>query len=342
MSLFNKALIVCLGVTLFGSAARAEGELHIYNWGDYTSPEMLKNFEKTYDVKVTLDTYDSSEEMLAKIAAGGTGYDVVVAISYIVPGMVEKDLVMKTEPSQMPNFKNMRPEFVNVSWDDGRHYSVPWQWGTTGISVNTDLYKGTADSWSLIFNPPAELKGQINVVPEMSDVMNAASFYLGLPLCSDKTEDLKKINDTIVEAKKSWRTMSFDVRMLMDTKAAAVTMNWNGASLRSRGQNPHVLYVYPKEGMASWMDNVVVLKDATNVENAKKFQDFMMDPKNAAELSTFAHYDNGIAGSDQYFPPEMKGAPEVVPPAGFKPNFVPACPRAVTDVYSKMWNNLLK
>jgi spermidine/putrescine transport system substrate-binding protein len=156
--------------------------------------------------------------------------------------------------------------------------------------------------------------------------MNAASFYLGLPLCSDKKEDLKKINDTLVEAKKSWRTMSYDVIAIMTSKDATATMNWNGSSLRARDQVPAVTYIYPKEGIASWMDNVMVLADAKNVDNAKKFQDFLMDPVNAAGLSAFAHYDNAITGTEQYLPDDMKGAPEITPPAGFKLNFVPACP----------------
>ncbi|HEY4161743.1 MAG TPA: extracellular solute-binding protein [Dongiaceae bacterium] len=336
------AAVVGLGLAFAAGDALADGELHIFNWGDYTNPDVIKKFEQAYNVKVTLDSYDSNDQMIAKIKAGGSGYDIVVPSSYVIPSMVKDGLLAPTEPDQMENFKNMRPEFVHVYWDDGRHYTVPWQWGTTGISVNTDLYKGPADSWALLFNPPDELKGKINVVPEMGDVMNAVSFYLGLPVCSDKKEDLQKINDTLIAAKPFWRTMDYGTLEKLTGKDVAVSMNWNGYSMRARMQVPAVKYVYPKEGIASWMDNVAVVKDAPNMENAKKFENFIMDPQNAAGLSAFARYDNGIANSQQYMPDDMKGAPEIAPPAGFKPYFVPACSQEVAEIYSKIWNNLLK
>jgi spermidine/putrescine transport system substrate-binding protein len=335
------AAAVAAAIALGGTSAQAEGDLHIFIWGDYTSPQAIKKFEETYKVKVTMDNYDSNDQMLAKVKAGGSGYDIVVPSSYVVPSMISDGLLAKTEPGQMSNAKYLRPEFVHVYWDDGHHYSVPWQWGTTALTVNTDLYKGPHDSWSLIFNPPEELKGKINVVPEMVDVMNATSFYLGLPVCSDNKEDLKKISDTLINAKQYWRTMDYGVIEKMVSKDVTVTMNWNGSSFRARLQVPAITYVYPKEGLASWMDNVVVLKDAPNLENAKLFQNFIMEPEVAAMLSTFARYDNGIQSAD-FMPADMKTAPEIVPPAGFKANFVPACSQAVMEIYGKIWNKLLK
>ena len=109
----------------------ADGELHIYNWGDYTNPKLIEKFEKQYNVKVTLDDYDSNETMLAKVRAGNTGYDIVVPSDYTVKIMIDEGMLAKTEPNQMPNFKNVNPQFVDIYWDNGRHYTVPWQFGTT-------------------------------------------------------------------------------------------------------------------------------------------------------------------------------------------------------------------
>src|SRR5881397_3555565 len=122
---------------LAAAPALADGDLHIFNWGDYTNPKLIDKFEKQYNVKVTLDDYDSNETMLAKVRAGGTGYDVVVPTDYTVKIMVEEDMLAKTEPDQMDNFKNVDPKFVSVYWDSGRHYTVPWQWGTTAFAVDT-------------------------------------------------------------------------------------------------------------------------------------------------------------------------------------------------------------
>ncbi len=137
------SLAVSVSALLFASGqAMADGDLHIYNWGDYTSPELIAKFEKAHNVKVTLDTYDSNETMLSKVRAGNSGYDIVVPSDFTVKIMIEEGLLEKTEPSAMANFKNVDPRHVSVYWDDGRHYTVPWVFGVTGISVNTDKYKG--------------------------------------------------------------------------------------------------------------------------------------------------------------------------------------------------------
>jgi spermidine/putrescine transport system substrate-binding protein len=342
MKTLATALLAGAALAFGAGSALADGELHFYNYGDYTNPDLIKKFEKTYNVKVTLDTYDASEDMYAKVKAGGSGYDVVVPASFLVEAMVKDGLLAKIEPDQMSNFKYMRPEFVHVYWDDGRHYSVPWQWGTTGPTVNTEFYKGDINTWAVIFDPPVELKGRVNVEPGMTDVLNAASYYLGQDPCTADKAALKKLNDTLLNAKKSWRTMDYDTIGKMTSKDAYATLTWDGAAIRQRLQVPTIKYGFPKEGMESWMDNVVVLKDAPNMENAKLFINFIMAPENAALISAFAHYDNGSIDTEQYLPPELKGAPEWKVPAGVKTEFLKPCSQEVVAIHSKIWNNLLK
>jgi spermidine/putrescine transport system substrate-binding protein len=342
MKMITRFLLAGAGLAFGVGPALADGELHIFNWGDYTNPDLITKFEKTYNVKVTLDTYDSNDAMLAKVKAGGSGYDIVVPSSFIIPQMIKEGLLAKTEPNKMDNFKNMRPEFVSIYWDNGRNYTVPWQWGTTSVAVDTAVYGGDINTWAILFNPPAELKGKINVEPEMTDVLNAASYYLGIPICSGKKEDLKKLNETLIEAKKNWRMMDYDTIGKMTSKDASATLTWDGAAMRTRLQLPTVKYGFPKEGFQSWMDNVAVLTTAKNMDNAKLFQNFIMDPQNAALISAFAHYDNGIKGTEPFLPKEMVGAPELTLPAGTKTDFVPACPHDVAALQAKIWNNLLK
>ena len=119
--------------------------------------------------------------------------------------------------------------------------------------------------------------------------------------------------------------------------------NWNGASMRARLEVPTIKYVYPKEGLVAWADNVVLLKDAQNVEEAKAFMNFIMHPENAALISNFARYGNAIEGSEQYMDEVMATAPEIIGYEGMGPTqFIPTCPQEVTELYTKIWNNLLK
>ncbi|MBX3577586.1 MAG: extracellular solute-binding protein [Rhizobiaceae bacterium] len=330
-------------LAMAGTAA-AEGELNIYNWGNYTNPDLIKKFEEQFKVKVTVTDYDSNDAALAKVRAGGHGFDIVVPSANYVRIWIDEGLLIETRPDQMENFKNVDERWVDVDWDPGRHYTVPWQWGTTGMIVDTSVYKGEINTSAIAFDPPAELVGKINVAPEMNDVMSMAIWYMGGEWCSDDRELLKKVRDKLVEAKPKWISMDYGVIEKFQSRDFAAALYWNGAALRSRKANPDVRFGYPKEGYPIFMDSVAVLKDAKNPENAKLFQNFIMDPENAALISAFANYANGIKGSEAFMPEDMKGAPEVdiAPEHQASGHFLTPCSPEVTELYTRVWTDLLK
>ncbi len=335
------SLVAASVLALAGTVAAAEGELNIYNWGNYTPPELLEKFEQEYDVEVNLDGYDSNETMLAKVQAGNTGFDIVVPGDYMIKVMIEQDLLAQVKPNEMENFANVDPKWVDVWWDPGRDYSIPYQWGTTSFTVDTAVYDGELDSLSLLFAPPDELKGRINMLNDMNDVINAGLRYLGYDRCNGNEEQMREVMDLLLDAKQHWRTMDYATIEKLTSGDVDVSQNWNGAAMRARAQRPTLQYAYPKEGFTGWMDNIAVLKDAPNMENAKLFVNFMMEPENAAMASNFARYANGIMGSDAFMDPEMLEAPEIVIPAGAPaPDFVTPCPQEVVDLYNKVWTRL--
>ncbi|MEI4487078.1 extracellular solute-binding protein [Frigidibacter sp. MR17.14] len=329
---------------VLAGAAHAEGSLNLYNWGNYTSPELLEKFEKETGIKVVVTDYDSNDTALAKIEAGGHGFDLVVPSANYVPIWTEKGLLTELDTAKLPHYANIAAEWKDVPWDPGRKFTVPWQWGTTGVGVNTGVYSGDPNTSAIFMDPPEELVGKVNVVPEMNDVMALAIMYEGGAPCTQDLTVLKKVRDDLMAAKPKWISMDYGATEKLGNNDWAASVNWNGSTMRARLANDKVVYGYPKEGYPLWMDSVGLLKDAQNVENAYKFLDFIMVPENAAMISAFARYANGIAGSEAFMPEDMKTAPEVVVPEEFKAagKFLPTCPAEATKLYTAIWTELQK
>jgi spermidine/putrescine transport system substrate-binding protein len=329
-------------LALTAGMANAEGTLNLYNWGNYTSPELLEKFTAATGITVTVTDYDSNDTALAKIQAGGHGFDLVVPSANYVPIYVELGLIQPLDLSRLPNHANIAPEWVDVDWDPGRGHTVPWQWGTTGVGVNTSVYSGDINTSSIWLDPPAELVGKINVTPEMNDVISMAIMYYGGEPCTEDLEVLRQVRDGLVAAKPSWLSMDYGMTEKMAAGDVGATVYWNGAMMRSRIENPDVAFGYPVEGYPIFMDSVALLSDAQNVDEAYLFLDFIMEPENAAMISAFARYANGIAGSEEFMPEDMKTAPEVIIPEEHRAAgvFLPTCPASAVELYTAIWTEL--
>jgi spermidine/putrescine transport system substrate-binding protein len=335
--------LTALALVLAGPAF-AEGELQLYNWGNYTSPELLAKFEAETGIKVTVTDYDSNDTALAKIEAGGAGFDLVVPSANYVPIWIEKGLVQELDLTKLPNHQNIAPEWLASDYDPGRKFSIPWQWGITGMGVNTSVYGGDINTSALWLDPPEELKGKVNVTPEMNDVIATAVMYVGGEPCTEDVEVLKKARDALLAAKPYWMSMDYGMEDKMATGDVPASLYWNGAIMRARLKNPDVAFGFPKEGFLLFMDQVMLLSDAKNVEEAYKFLDFIAVPENAAMISAFARYASGIAGTEPFLPADMKDAPELnIPPDLVdKGVFLPTCGPKAQEYITAIWTELQK
>ena len=332
---FLTAMFLAIG------GAHAEGELHIFSWPDYISPKVIEKFARTYAVEVTVDDHETHQQLIDTVRAGDAGYDIVVPSDWAVQLLIEEGLLAETKPNQMTNFKNVDPRWVDVFWDPGRNYSAPFLWGAGGLIVDTAVYTGEPDTLRLIFDPPPELHGRIDVVPESNDMINAALRYLGKPRCNNDTGDLAAVADLLMKAKPHWRSITYGNEGIA-SRDTAVAYYWSPGALWARRQRPTLAFALPREGSSRWMDNVVVPKDAPDLENAKLFQNFIMDPEIAAMSSEYALAGNVILGSETLMSKELVEAPEMNLPGGKEPEIVPLCPLDVRKKYDAIWAEVTK
>ena len=337
--------LLCTAAVLFAGPAFAEGQLKIYNWFEYLPQDLIDKFEAETGVEVTMDTYDSNESMLASLKAGKLGdYDVAVPADFMVGIMAADGMLDSFTPAEMPNYANIAPQWLDVAFDPGRTHSIPYQWGTTAFSVNRDIYPGDISSLGIIFNPPAELKGKINVLDSQNEVLVLGSLYLGIPQCTTDRAQLKALSEMLVTAKADWASFGSDIaKDVLVSGDAAAGMIYNGFSAKARAEGANIEYSYPTEGNVVWMDNMVLLANAPNRDNALKFMNFLLDPENAAALTNYAAYTSGVLGVEPFLDEAIKTSPENNPPADATPGvFVQACDQEVQEMYDAIWTNLKK
>lgn len=325
------------------NVASAAGKLSIYHWFEYIPQSLLDKFAQEHDVEVTMDTYDSNESLLSALKAGSMGqYDVAVPSDYMVKIMSDEGMLDEIKPGELNNASNIEAQWVDVDFDPGRKHSIPYQWGSTSFSVNTDFFKGDINTTALVFDPPQELQGKINVLDSQGELLAFASLHLGIPQCTNDRDQLKALDELMQNAKAHWASFNSDgAKDVLVSGDAMVGMIWNGYGAKARVEGAPIQYAFPKEGYLVWMDNVVLLADAPNRANALLFMDFLLKPENIAVVSNFAQYTAGVEGVTPLLTEALKVSPEQNPPADAPAGtFVVACDEETQALYDRLWTRV--
>lgn len=334
------SMTAALALTFGLTTAQAAGELFFYNWTDYTPENLLEKFEKDTGIKVTLDTYDSNETLLAKLKSGATGYDLAVPSSNFVTVMIQEGLLEKVDVKSMSNYKNVEKSWQGPSWDPDQMYSSPYQFGTTSFAIRTDAGQ-SCDSLKTFFEPEGEACGNLSVFQTPEEVASLAALYLGQQYCDDSSTSLKAMQKLLQKQNKCVKVYSSEgMTDRMATKTVVVSNAWNGDVMRGRSEGIPIKYCYPKEGVVGWFDSLVIPKGAKNKKNAEIFMNWLMDGENMAMVSNFARYSNAIPSSSKYLDPELASAPEVNVPDGVEVRVSETCGPKFVKSIDKIWTKL--
>ncbi|MFC4601395.1 ABC transporter substrate-binding protein [Cohnella hongkongensis] len=278
----------------------------IFNWGDYIDPELIAEFEDETGLKIIYQTFDSNEAMMTKIEQGGTAFDIAIPSEYAISKMKEEGLLQPIDHSLVPNLEHIDERFLDLSFDPGNAYSIPYFWGTVGIIYNPALLEDgqTFESWDDLWNE--ELRNQILLVDGAREVIGFGLNSLGYSLNDTNEEHLQEAKRKLSLLTPNVKAIVGDeIKMLLAGEEAAVGVVWSGDAAEIMWENENLDYVIPKEGSNVWFDNMVIPASARNVEGAHKFINFMLDPEIAARNAEYVGYSTPNAKALELLPEEI-------------------------------------
>lgn len=276
-----------------------ENVLNVFNWSEYLPESVIKSFEKKYNIKVNYMTYSSNEEMLARIMAGDDIFDISVASDYMVDVMRKQKLMEEIDAKNIPNLKNIGTEFMNLSFDPGNKYSVPYMWGTGVIAVNTSKVSGNITSYSDLWD--VKFKNSLVVLDDQRALIGIALKKLGYSINETDPAKLEQAKQELLKLKANIKTFDSDSpkTQLINGQATAGYM-WGAEAALAQKENKDIKVIFPKEGMYLWQDNFVIPKGALHKKNAEAFINFLLDPEVSAEISKAFPYANPNIAAHQY------------------------------------------
>lgn len=293
---------------LFTGSCEVSGPLRLWNWSEYMDPDLMAEFGDRYGIEVTEDNYSSNEEMIAKLRAGSSGYDLVFPSDYAVAILGEEGLLMELERANIPNLDKLEPELTGLYYDPENRYSVPFQWGTTGIAYNTDYVETAPDSWAYLFEPDQvnAVDGFFSMLDDEREAIGAALKYLGYSVNDTDPAHVEEAKALLLAQKEMGNFSAYNSDNFYQTLASEEVLfaqAWSGGAALAADENPAIRFVIPKEGGVIWQDNMAIPQDAPNKCTAELFINFMLAPENAARLSDYTFYNTPVVGARELMDP---------------------------------------
>ena len=264
-----------------GSSSGSEnGQVIVYNWGEYIDPDTIEMFEEETGIEVVYDEYETNEIMYPKVESGAASYDVVCPSDYMISKMMANDLLAEINFDNIPNAKaNIAVQYYEQSkgFDPDNKYSIPYCWGTVGILYNKTMVEEPITSWAQLWDE--KYADNILMQDSVRDAFMVAEKLNGFSMNTVDPTELEIVKNSLIEQKPLVQAYVVDqVRDKMIGGEAAIGVIYSGEAIYTQRENPDLEYVIPAEGTNVWIDSWVILKDAPNKENAEKFIDFMCRP----------------------------------------------------------------
>jgi spermidine/putrescine transport system substrate-binding protein len=284
-------IILVLLLSACGGGQEKSTEVNLYGWSEYVPQAMLDGFTEETGIKVNYDAYSSNEELMAKLQAGGSGYDVIIPSDYTVAILAKQGLLEELDQSKLPNYANIADEFKNRDYDPENKYSIPYQWGTVGLGIDTEKVTTPITKWADLWNP--EFKDRVVLLDDEREVIGMVLNVLGYDKNSTNEAELEQAKAKLLELMPNVRLFDSDSpsRALL-TGEAWLGQLWNGEGAIAHDENPAINYICPEEGCGIWIDTLAIPKGAPHKDAALAFLNYVMDPKASILITEEFGYSN--------------------------------------------------
>jgi spermidine/putrescine-binding protein len=300
-----------------GSRPSSDRVLKVFNWSDYIDPEVIDSFQEAQQCRVVYDNFSSDSELEARLATGGGAYDVVFPSDRAMHSLLAKGLLQPLDHRQLANMGNLSPDFLNMSFDRGNQFSLPYFWGTVAVGVRTDFVPAKVTGFGALFNPL--YKGRITMLDDLENVIAAVLLHLGKPLNSVAAADLLAAKQLLLQQKPLVQAYTSDAyRERLIAGDAWVSLGWSGDLLQAADiaaeQGHTVNVVVPVTGTLKWLDSMAIPRRAMDVELAHRFIDHLLDAGVAARNAEHVHYATPNLAAFTKLTPEMAADQRIYPP----------------------------
>ncbi len=291
-------------------ASDIEKQLYMYNWSEYISPDNIAKFQEQFGVeKFQYDTFANNEELLAKLQAGATGYDIAAPTAEYVPAMVEGGYIQKLDWSRIPNAQYIDPAFKGQGWDPNDEWQLPKDFGTTGILYRSKLVTEPVTSWQEFYDlATGKYSGKVVLVDSMGDVFVMPLKMMGKSLNSVDKEDLDEVRTLLLDLAPHVLALDSDTYQdKLSSEEAVLCLGWTGpiVEMRANPDTADIAYAVPSEGTLFWLDTWVLIANAPNPNAAYAFLNFIHDPEIQAEETNFNGYGTPNDEAKKYIDPEI-------------------------------------
>ena len=238
-------MVMSLTIGLAGCGNSAtNGEVNVYNWGEYIDEELLDKFTEETGIKVNYDTYSDNESLYSMLSSGSANYDVVIPSDYMISRMIDEDMLEELNFDNIPNFQYIDDAYKGLEYDPEDRYSVAYTWGTVGIIYNTTMLDYVPDSWSVLWDE--NLSGQILMFNNSRDAIGIALKYLGYSQNTTDPEQITEAVDLLIQQKPLVQAYVMDqIFDKLEGGEAAVGPYYAGDAITMIEENPDLAFVVP-------------------------------------------------------------------------------------------------